>query len=294
MADDWPGEGFDPQYFQRQTWTVRAASWVNSSQHGFTEGNRKVVEQATESPESGLRVVINISADALVSFISEGRYRNLYESPVIGERPPPEASEQRKEVDDALAIGPHTYFGAAALGGVGVRYYGEYCMVLDLSRIDPDPQLFDRDSYDILMPPFKGHPDRDEIIMWLKGKWSADRHAIVLMKVMPEIVHLRRLVTAGTVSEAVLADQEFIEVHLDPRKTGGSGSFTPHDVEEVRQSPDEVAVAMRLREREASGERLADVEHEWLVRREAVERSLVGVPVPTRVVTLHGRGYQWT
>ena len=37
------------------------------------------------------------------------------------------------EVDDKLGIdAERTYFGAVALGGAGVRYYGEYCMVLRL------------------------------------------------------------------------------------------------------------------------------------------------------------------
>lgn len=289
----WPGSGFDPQYFQRKSWTDRAQSWGRSTNQIFVDGNRHVVEQAISSPESGLRAVINIGAYALVSFISEGRYRNLYEKPAVGGGAPVEVSPERDAVDKAMGIGAHTYFAAVALGGVGVRYYGEFCMVLDLSRIDPDPQLFDRDSYDILLEPFEGNPDAAELIKWLRGRWSTDLDAMVLMKVMPELAHQRRLVTTGTVSEAVLKDQEFIEVHLDPRESGHEGSFEPDAVMEVRQSPDEVAVATRLRERELNGQRLTDVEHEWLVRREDVERALLTANRPTRVVTLHGQGYQW-
>ena len=40
-----------------------------------------------------------------------------------------------------------------ALGGCGIRFYGEYRLVLMLDQIDPDPQMFDRDSYDILLAP---------------------------------------------------------------------------------------------------------------------------------------------
>ena len=111
---------------------------------------------------------------------------------------------------------------------------------------------------------------------------------MVLMKVLPEVIHLRRLVTTGTVSEAVLKDQEFIEVHLELDE-----SFSPSDVEEVRESPDEVAIEARLREREGADLFLSAVEDEWLRRREAVARSLDAEGVRTRVVTMHGRGYQW-
>jgi hypothetical protein len=242
-------------------------------------------------------VVVNVGVKALLALFPSGRYLNGYELATIG-WPRPDDWPLRIQVDTALDLDEHTYFAAVALGGAGVRYYGEYCLVLDIDGIDPDPKLFDRDSYDILIDPFTDLPDPQPLIDRLRGRWPEDVYAMVLMKVLPELDHRHRLVTAGTVSEQVLKDQEFIEVHLHPdqdRATDGQPrSFGPDDVLEVRESPDEVAVATRLREREADGVRLTDIEYEWLVRRESVSRVLGRKPVPTRVVTQHGRGYQWT
>lgn len=281
-------------YFMPRSWVDRLDLWMAMARDAFAEGNRRVVDEVVDSEGSGLKVVVNIGAHALVSFVDQGRYRNLYERPVVGADAPRTVTDPRCLVDTAVGIGADTYFGAVALGGAGIRYYGEYCMVLVLDQVDPDPQLFDRDSYDVLEPPLHGHPQQADLIERLKGVWAGDRRAMVLMKVLPELAHGNRLVTSGTISEVVLKDQEFIEVHLrPPRPAGQVGGFGPEDVGEVRQSPDEVAVALRLRERESDGQPLTDVEHEWLVRREAAERAIRAAPWPTRVVTLHGKGYQW-
>jgi len=290
-----PG-AFGSVYFRDEDWAVRLEEWMaEAAAKEFSGGNRHVVETAISDAEAGLRVVVNIGVHAILQLYPAGRYLNLYErSEIGGERPEPSA--ERTLVDAALGIdGPDVYFGAVALGGVGVRYYGEYCMVLDLDAVDEDPQLFDRDSYDILIEPIKGLPNR--VIERLKGSWRADAHSMVVMKVLPELEHDLRLVTTGTVSEAVLKDQEFIEVHLRPGppedEPGAPGSFGPDEIEEIRESPDEVAVMARLREREDAGLRMSAVEHEWLLRRECVSRVVGKRDTPTRVVTQHGRGYQW-
>ena len=294
MTDDVP-EGFDPIYFAHEPWDQRVTEWVRAKGRTFSDGNLRIVSQAISDPDSGLRAVLNIGVSALLSVLRSGRYRNLYESPVIGGHPralPP----TRREVDDAMELtGERTYFAAVALGGAGVRYYGEYCLVLDLDAIDANPRLFDRDSYDILLPPIGDLVNRDELISHLRGRWPDDVHAMVLMKVLPDVLQDRQLVTAGTVSDLVLKDQEFIEVHLCPGddESGLPRSFGPQEVEELRESPDEVAVATRLREREIDGLRLSDVEHEWLLRREATTRELGRAGIRTRVVAQHGRGYQW-
>lgn len=295
MSDerDQNADSFDPVYFWDGTWSDRVQKWRDAAHQQFSTGNFHVVETSISDPESGLRVVVNIGVHALVKLLTDGRYLNLYERPEIGgERREP--SRDRQTVDLSMGLdGKTVYFGAVALGGAGVRYYGEYCMVLMLDRIDPDPQLFDRDSYDTLLEPFAGREDAADLIAGLLGKWQPDVKAMVLMKVLPEVVHQRRLVTTGTVSDVVLKDQEFIEVHLQPDQSRGPRSFGPDELEEIRESPDEVAVSTRLREREADGLTMSAVEHEWLVRREVVTRMLGQSQVATRVVTQHGRGYQW-
>jgi hypothetical protein len=293
------GEGalpasFDAVYFSTEPWSDRVTRWVAAApDREFARGNETAARQAISDDESGLRVVVNIGTHALLKLLPAGRYLNLYERPVVGgARQAP--SQQRISVDTALGMdGRQVYFAAVALGGVGVRYYGEYCLVLRLEDVDADPQLFDRDSYDILLPPFCDLPDPQVLIDRLVGRWTTDRHAMVLLRVLPELAHSPRLVTTGTISETVLKDQEFIEVHLQPGHEDVPGGFGREDLLELRESPDEVAVATRLRERSDDGLVLTDVEDEWLLRRECVTRVVSAAGLPARVVTQHGRGYQW-
>ncbi len=286
MAEDFPPE-FDPIYFKDETWGKRRTVWLQShSNEGFSEGNSGVVDELLRDEECGLRMVVNIGNAALLSVLEEGRYRNLYESPEIGGEPPKEVSETREKVDGMLGLDEQTYFGAVALGGSGVRYYGEYCMVLTRDAVDKcTTELFDRDSYDILVPPL-ADLDLSRLIARLKGKWKIDLEAMVAMKVLPELVHERRLVTSGTVSEAVLRDQEFIEVHL-------RGPFAISDIEEIRESPDEVAIEARIADKQDKGRFVSAVEAEWVRRRDEAAAAIDRAGIPTRVVTMHGRGYQW-
>lgn len=301
MNGDTLPKSFDRIYFSADSWDERVAQWIAATRdQEFADGNEHVVRQAISDPDSGLVVVVNIGTHALLELLPHGRYLNLYERPVVGgARQQP--SQERIDVDSAMGItGPDVYFAALALGGCGIRFYGEYCLVLRLDQIDSDPQMFDRDSYDVLLPPFTELPDRQLLIQRLIGHWGKDRYAMTLMKVLPGLDHQHKLVTTGTVSELVLKDQEYIELHLHPARAsndkhpyGAGGGFGRDDIEELRESPDEVAAATRLRERSDDGLLLTDVEYEWLLRRECVTRTVAAAKLPARVVTQHGRGYQW-
>ena len=277
---------FDDVYFSHLGWSDRLAAWrQRSEEHGFSSGNAEVVEETLSRDETGLRVVVNISADALLSFLSDRQYRNLYETPHVG-GDIQGVSETREEVDHKLQLGPDTYFGALALGGTGVRYYGEYCLVIRLDSVPEQTTLFDRDSYDIVIEPFSRLSLNPDQIRVLSGSWTDDRVSMVAMKVLPELIHDRRLVTAGTISDAVLRDQEFVEVHMPT-------SFGPDDLEEVRLAPDEVTVAERLESKRRAGRPLSSVDEEWLRRRGLVDEALDLHEIRARVVTMHGKGYQW-
>ena len=278
--------GFDQTYFTGLPWAVRVANWVAyHKQVGFSGGNEKVVRGVLRDVETGLRVVVNITAYSLLTVLDENQYKNLYDRPAIG-GVPRVPSDQRVKVDRTLGLGRTTYFGAVALGGTGVRFYGEYCMVLTLGQVDPDTRLFDRDSFDILLEPLDTLPLTPAQIEALRGRWGRDRVDMAVLRVLPEIGHDLRLVTSGTISDAVLKDQEFIEVHRD-------GSFAPREIEEIRESPDETAIEMSLRSRADRGIALTQVEQEWLGRRDKVVEKLAELGIQHRIVTLHGRGYQW-
>ncbi|TFD49125.1 hypothetical protein E3T55_11660 [Cryobacterium frigoriphilum] len=279
-------ENFDPIYFDDSTWDERVQAWQHHNvSRGFSGGNAELVRKLLTHSETGLRVVINITPAALESMLRAGAYRNLYEAPVIGGRART-VSEARETVDDKLSLGSDTYFGALAVGGSGVRYYGAYCLVLSPELVEPDTQLFDRDSYDILLPPLLGAPMNSENISVLTGKWQTDRIEMVMLKVLPEMRHDSRLVTAGMISSLVLRDQEFVEVHLRQK-------FGPEDLEEIRESPDDAATEIDILERRRAGLHVASEEGEWVRRRSRLAELMDDQRVKHRVVTMYGRGYQW-
>ena len=282
----------DPIYFSSESWHERVNRWLERhSDDTFLQSNVALIRQIMEHPESGLRMVVNISASALLSFLAEGRYRNLYERPIIG-GVTRKVSKERQKVDELLGFEDHPenyYFGAAALGGTGVRFYGEYCMVLKADEVDPDTQVLDRDSYDLVMPPLSESPPsspKEKVADKLKGKWSRDAIDMLTLKVLPELHGANRLITTGTVSEMILHDQDFVELH----KEGGIASSS---IDEVRQSPDEVAMESRVIARGNAGYAPTALEILWLQRRDQVTQALEREGIHYRMVTLHGRGYQW-
>ena len=170
------------------------------------------------------------------------------------------------------------------MGGVGIRYYGEYCVVLKSDLVDDQTQVFDRDSYDVLFPPLSTLSNA--AIASLKGKWGADIESMIMLRVLPELNHQRHIVTSGTVIELALKDQEYIEVHLN-------STFGPLDVDQVVESPETVAMEARILERQRSALPNAMHELEWVRRRSEVVQRLEQRGIRHRVVTQHGRGFQW-
>ena len=69
--------------------------------------------------------------------------------------------------------------------------------------------------------------------------------------------------------------------------------MSPDHIEEVRQSPDEVSIEARILARGTAGFPPSAVELRWLQRRADVVTALEAENIQYRIVTLHGRGYQW-
>jgi hypothetical protein len=273
--------GFDTNYFSYIRWKDRLASWLTTAGGGFATANVQSIERMLADPRTSVRVVINIRPDALLTFLDEGRYRNIYEFPHVGGKGP---DQNRLDADNRVGTGPQHYFGAAAMGGVGIRYYGEYCMVLKTDFVDGDTQVFDRDSYDVLFPPLDGVSPAD--ISCIKGKWSEDIAAMIMLRVLPELNHGRQIVTSGTIIELALKDQEFIEVHL-------AQQIHPYDIDQLIESPETAAMEARILERQRSALPNRMHELEWARRRNEVVRRLEQKSIRHRVVTQSGRGFQW-
>ena len=122
-------EDLDPIYFANDPWAQRLTLWLQAraDERTFLSADAEAVEFIARRRDLGLRMAVNIPAYALLLFLRDGRYKNAYERPPdAGTAAPP--SETRQQVDAALFPAPadpaQHYFGAAVLGGTGVRYYG--------------------------------------------------------------------------------------------------------------------------------------------------------------------------
>jgi hypothetical protein len=277
----------NPTYFSPNSWQQRVQQYLSGTADGtFLKANQTAIARSLDDPRTGLRMVVNIPADALLGFLREGRYLNAYDRPRVGGEPR-RPSHMRVKIDGALGLDdPRDYFfGAVAMGGTGVRFYGEYCMVLKADAISRETRVFDRNSYDLSRPPFE-KMNTVSLVSMLRGEWGQDLIHMVAMKLLPELSNRQWLVTLGTVSDALLHDEEFIEVHKQ-------GRFGPPELEEVRQAPEDEALQMHIMARYEDGEAPSIEEMLWMTRRNHVRQALVKARIPNRVVVSSGRGDRW-
>jgi hypothetical protein len=232
-------------------------------------------------------MVVNIPADALIEFLRKGSYANVYDRPVVaGKVRIPSATRQR--IDTLLGFkNPRNFFyGAIAMGGTGVRFYGEYCMVLKPDRVDRRTQLFDRNSYDLLFPPLVSAPDLAAVVKARSGRLDVDAVDMLVLKVLPALEDSERLLTLGAVSDAILHDEDFVEIHKE-------GTFSPSDLEEIRESPEDQAIHAHILEYLEEGGLPAIEEFVWLHRRVCLAAALRSRNIRTRIVSSAGRGSRW-
>lgn len=284
----------DIRYFNDDAWSVRARDWVAADPDPFVAAHAAVVRAVVGWEGANVQVVVNLGPTAMLALLAGEPYVNLYERPLVGgvRREP---SRTREQVDAALdLVGKDTYFAALAIGGVGVRFYGEYCVVLDVAQIDGDPGLFDRDSYEIVFPPFAGRPDLARLVGQMSATWD-ERVDVLVLKVLPTVTSRHRKVTAAVVADAVLGDQDFVEVHLHPdRRATDRGCFVLDAVTEIRRAAVDLTLADWLESRRHAGEMLTDEELLFLRQREDVAAGLARTRTPVTVAGAAAGGYGWT
>jgi hypothetical protein len=280
-------QDLDAIYFADRSWQERLDGWVaaRTRDTSFLPANATAVEVISRRPDLGLRMAVNIPAHALLLFLRDDRYLNGYQrAAVLGVANGPSAT--RRTVDAALFDGdpaPEDHcFGAAVLGGPGVRYYGDYCLVLKEQVVPDTTQVLDRNSYDAVFPPLAECGPLDGIFATLRGNWGVDLRPIVKLKVLPGLGSAPRLATAATASELLLHDESFVEVHK-------RGSFMAADVHEVRESAADAAVEADLAGRRERGHALTPEETIWLQRRHAVDRALAERDIRSRIIVTSGR-----
>lgn len=262
------------------TWSDRLAAFCGGLTE-FENANREVVQRCLKDDQ--LRVVINLPADALLALLGGDHYRNCYELPfVAGEVRAP--SPKRMQVDGLLGFQPDGrdyYFAAVSFGGTGVRFYGEYCMVISPGAVK-EPRILDRNSYELLDEPLRQNLS---LVAILGGNWG-DLSSVLTLKVLTTIRQPNRLLPPGVVSETVLRDEDFVEVHLRQK-------IFRQAVEEIRQAPEDLTRDSHLRQQLARGQMPRPEELLWSRHRHDVDVATARIGVNSRIVTTSGRGGRW-
>lgn len=288
-----------PRYFLSNTWGQRLTSCIDK--RASTEGRDFALANANRLAEhlsfaKSLRVVFNIGAYALLNYLRSGDYQNIYEEPIIGgnrRRP----SDTRIEADGLVGIIPARdfYFCALASGGTGIRYYGEYCAVIDPAAASGKVEkVLDRNSYDLLAMPLRAYlaemQNRGKVAKLIDGLMSRfDDGTIQQMlaaKVLQRTPDSPRLLTAGAVADAILSDEDYCEAYH-------RGKVTIDSLEEIREHPADVSREGEILQRLEGGELVRCEEVVWACRRRVIRRKLLVLAVPRSVTADTGRGGRW-
>jgi hypothetical protein len=263
-------------------WGRACDTWLAQQEDLFARDNSNKLRSVMGDLETGARMVVNIGSYAMLRLLQPGgEYRNVYDLVRVGARG--EVPGERARVDALIAPagveGSDLYFGAVGLETAGVRFYGEYCLVL--APVPDDMQIFERDSYELVFPPLKSSAQPEELARALRGRWQKDLVPMAVLKTRELIEPAGRLVTEGRFREALLRGEEFIEVHRE-------GPFRIGDVEKVYQSPSDIATESRIERAYSSGVLPHLEELVWQSRRARIEVKLSRLGVPTRVVGQEG------
>ncbi|MET3709557.1 hypothetical protein ABIC65_000237 [Sphingomonas trueperi] len=250
--------------------------------------------------ESAAKVVFNIPSAHVPSFISSG-YLNRYDrNPRIGVTAAG-GPDARAHIDRLLInyIGNPVkawnklYYGAVELNGSGVRYYGDVCLVLKEEPVDADTIVLDRNSFDLVCRPLRADSHDPVSDTWdptrattaakpLLGGWSTDLGNMVVCKVLGETRREARRITIGAISQAVLADEDYIEVIR-------SGSFDVTALREARVAGPDAAHDALVADRLMRGPTPDWTALLYRHRRRQADAALRANGVKTNVVISSGR-----
>ena len=190
-------------------------------------------------------------------------------------------------IEAATGIKPEDlYFGAVEVNGSGMRFYGDYSLVMKVSRAEE--WLLDRNSWDVARTPLspKTGPlsvtQMTQSIRAIAGKCAEHLGHMLVVKTFTSMRVSHRRLTTGQISNAVLNDEDYLEVLR-------VGSFSARDVAEVRTSATEAAREASIADRERNGPKPSPAELQWRERRLEAERALGKMNIEVRVVTAPGR-----
>lgn len=247
-------------------------------------------------PEAGERLVYNISSVHVGNVLST-RYLNGYDlKTILGTRG---VSRLRRQIDEVVAElagnnqTPETsYYGAVELNGSGIRYFGDFCLVLKPNP-DRDGMLLFTNSYDVHRQPMRDSAfvsgnqvrtkqNRRDVLDGWAGRWPADAPDMAVLKLAATIAASRRRMTIGDIAANILVDEDYIEV-------ARHGSFQAGDIEEIRVSAADAAAEARIADRLFAGPTPSLSELQWRHRRRAAETAALAAGLTVRVVLTLGR-----
>jgi hypothetical protein len=287
--------GVVPRYFLSGSWASRLSSAIaaraSTQSRDFAAANvSRVKEHLTL--EKSLRVVFNLHGYALLNYLRTGDYKNIYEGPEIaGEVLRP--SQTRLRADNLVGLHPARdyYFCALASGGTGLRYYGTYCAVLKPAATKGRVvRIFDRNSYDLLTPPLKTYLETLQakgksarLVDGLMSRFDDESTQTMLAtKVLQRTADSPHLLTAGTVADAILSDEDYCEAYHQ-------GKIDIVAIEELREHPADVSRETELLQRLKSGEFLRPEEVVWAARRRRIRQEVRRLGLPRSVSANSGR-----
>jgi hypothetical protein len=251
-------------------------------------------------PEGSAKIVFNIASAHVPSFVGSG-YLNRYDiKPGIGFDPRTGRPDARARIDELLAAlvgtppakSEELYYGAVELNGTGIRYYGDVCLVLKQAASDDDTLLLDRNSFDLICQPLRADT-HDSFDTWdpvaaatvadgISGRLRSDLPDMAVCKVLtPERTGLRRM-TIGSISQGVLADEDYMEVIR-------TGSFVAADLDEARVAAADAASDGLVGDRLLWGPTPDWAELLYRHRRRKADERLRTAGVRTRIVISSGR-----
>jgi hypothetical protein len=267
--------------------------------------NGRDPDSPNPDPDMGARMVCNISSVHVPLFVAASLkhepnpYKNGYDLKKyrIGGSAPGGGFKAREAVDRALSLlagaGPdQIYFGAVELNGAGIRFYGDICLVLRRDEVAPDTAILDRNSYDLIRSPLRERIEtvnqadldtsRAAEARAISGTWASDLRNIAAIKVLNEFGRRNRRLTTGLVSDAVLQDEDYIEVLR-------ISSFSTEHLQEARVGAADTAYEALISQRRAVGPKPRQEALIWRARRRRAEAALKRARVEVKVVTTTGR-----
>jgi hypothetical protein len=281
----------------------------DQSKMAMAEANRDMVVRVLggmgpDKPDidssAGAHAVFNIAAVHVPSFCrprgNEKPYKNTYDLAAearLGDTPAKGPSALRTLVDELIEhctqlSSDNLYFAAVEVNGSGIRFYGDVCLVLKSASVDANTTVLNSNSYDLIRPP-STPAGADPDVLGLQnqlsemiGKWSNDLGNMGVLKAFDALPHTNRRLTTGTVSGAILDDEDYLEVLK-------VGTFSARDLQESRVSASDTAAEMQIGERTRLGPCPSMGELQWRKQRLAANRALNAEGVAMRVVTTNGR-----